>query len=283
MDLYNKKAIIAKDGDKMPVKDKCEILDLPRSSYYYEGKKPNDTERCLKEVIKDLFENRPVKGHRMIWKDLLEINIKIGRDRTLKYMKEMGLKPIYPEKKTTIANKEHKKYPYLLRDLEITAPNQVWATDITYLKLPGGDCYFAGIIDWYSRRILSYRISNTMDKQFCIDALNEALALYGPPEIFNSDQGSQFTSNDFTAVLKENGIKISMDSVGRWADNIIIERFFRTLKYEDFYLRKYETIKETKEGIKDYLQYYNYARKHSSLGYATPDQVYCNDLLKLVA
>ncbi|MFC1566648.1 IS3 family transposase [bacterium] len=157
-----------------------------------------------------------------------------------------------------------------------------WSTQ-PYLKLPSGNCYFVGIIDWYSRRILSHRISNSMDKQFCIDALNEALALYGKPEIFNSDQGAQFTSDDFTAILKNNKIKISMDSVGRWADNIIIERFFRTLKYEDFYILKYKTIKECKEGIKNYIQYYNFERKHSSLGYVTPNQMYYLDSLQVAA
>ncbi len=234
------------------------------------------------ELIKEIFEGRPTKGHRMIWQDLKEVEIPIGRDRTLKYMNLLGLKPIYPGKKTSIPNKEHKKYPYLLKDLKIIEPNQVWATDITYLKLPTGNCYFVGIIDWFSRKILSYKISNTLDVQFCIDALNEAIYNYGPPDIFNSDQGSQFTCSDFIAVLENHKIKISMDSVGRWADNIIIERFFRTLKYEDFYLFKYETITETKIGIKSYIEYYNSQRKHSSLGYLTPNDYY-NNFMQLAA
>ncbi len=244
MDLVTKKSVVSRE-DKISINQQCEILDLTKSSYYYEPKEPSNEALVLMEIIKEVFEDRPTKGHRMIWQ-------------------------------------EHKKYPYLLRDIDITEPNQVWAADITYLKLPTGNCYFVGIIDWFSRKILSYRISNTLDAQFCIDALNEAIYNYGPPDIFNSDQGSQFTCSDFISVLKNHKINISMYSVGRWADNIIIERFFRTLKYEDFYLFKYETIKKTKIGIKNYIEYYNNHRKHSSLNYSTPNDFY-NNFLKLAA
>lgn len=274
--MFTKKNIVTIETieNKLSLEERCEILNLARSSYYYKAKEPTNNAKEIMHLIEGTFENRPTKGHRMIWQDLIEIEIKIGRDRTLKYMKQLGLKAIYPKKKTSIANKEHKKYPYLLRDLDITEPNQVWATDITYLKLPTGDCYLAAIIDWCSRKILSYRISNSLDKQFCIEALNEAVDKYGTPLIFNSDQGCQFTSVDFIAELEKRQIRISMDSVGRWADNIIIERFFRTLKYEDFYLCKYETITQLKFGTKNFMEYYNNNRKHSSLGYMTPSKAY---------
>ena len=253
-----------------------ELLGLTKSTYYYERKEPSSEETNIKQLISDIYEDMPFYGHRRVWRELKDSDVFIGRDRTLKYMRDMGLKPIYPEPKTTMANKEHKKYPYLLKNLEITRPNQVWASDITYLKIGSGHVYFTGVIDWYTRKILSYRISNTLDAYSCIEALEEAIAKYGVPEIFNTDQGSQYTSKDFINVLEKNKIKISMDSVGRWADNIIIERFFRTLKYEYFYIKKYETITALKTGIKNYIKFYNERRKHSSLGYSTPAIIYKN-------
>jgi len=283
LDLFTKKEIISKDAS-ISVTEQCDILSLSRSSYYYEGKVGfTDEEKAAMQTIKELYEECPWNGHRMIYQELKESEVPVGRDRVLKYMKILNLEPIYPKKKTTIANKEHKKYPYLLRDLEITKANQVWAADITYIKLPKGYCYFMGIIDWYSRKIISYRISNSLDTQFCTEALNEAIAVHGKPDIFNTDQGSQFTSNDFTSILKENKIQISMDSVGRWADNIIIERFFRTLKYQNIYIFRYETLKQVKEGVAKFINYYNFKRKHSSLGYITPDEFYNKDLLKTAA
>jgi putative transposase len=283
LDLITKKNIINKE-EVISIKEQCDILDFSRSSYYYESTRfITDEEKAMMKLIEELFEECPWYGHRMIYQELKDSDIPIGRDRTLKYMKILGLDPIYPKKKTTIPNKEHKKYPYLLKNLDIVRPNQVWATDITYIKLPKGYCYFVGIIDWYSRRILSYRISNSLDTQFCIDALNEAIEIYGPPEIFNSDQGCQFTSEAFTDILKKKHIKISMDSVGRWADNIIIERFFRTLKYQNIYIFNYETIRQVKKGVASYIEYYNFRRKHSSLGYSTPDEFYNQTFLRLAA
>lgn len=276
MDLNTKKKLVNENND-LSIKVKCEIIALSRSVYYYRSVENESTEK--KEIltfIKDLFEKRPYFGHRRIHQDLIEAGYKIGKDRVLEYMKELNLRPIYPKKKTTIINKEHKKYPYLLKNIDIDRPNKVWAADITYLKLPTGYCYFVGIIDWFSRKIVNYEISNIMDKEMCIRALNKAIYLYGKPKFFNTDQGSQFTSLDFTSVLAKNEIRISMDSVGRWADNIIIERFFRTLKYEDFYIFKYSSMRETKIGLKDYIDFYNNERKHSSLGYKTPNEIYGN-------
>ena len=267
------------------IKTQCEILKLTRSSYYYDEKNNFvDEEFEVKEAIKEIFEEMPFYGHRRIYEELKKYDVKIGRDRVLKYMQDLNLMPIYPMRKiTTIANKEHKKYSYLLKDLEINRVNQVWASDITYLKLPTGYIYFVAIIDLYSRKILSYKFSNTMDIKFCIDALEEAIYLYGKPEIFNTDQGSQFTSQNFIEMLNKNGIKISMDSVGRWADNIIIERFWRTLKYEHFYIFKYADFVSAKIGIIKYIKFYNEIRIHSSLNYRTPNEVYNLQNMKIAA
>ena len=189
-------------------------------------------------------------------------------------MKRAGLRAIYPGKKTSMPSKHHRKYPYLLRGKKIWLPNQVWATDITYIKLTGGHVYLVAIIDVYSRKILSWQISNTLDSEFCIAALEEAIAIYGVPAIFNTDQGCQFTSEAFTATLDGYGIRISMDGVNRALDNIYIERFWRSLKYEDIYLNDYRTLSELTEGIKRYMGFYNNERFHASLEYLTPNQMY---------
>ena len=272
--MISKKKLVNKN-EKITIFKQCKILNLPRSSFYYEGKTGfNDTEKVAMLLIQNVYEEYPFYGGLRIHEELKNSGIKIGRDRIRNYMKILGLKAIYPTKKTTIFNKDHKKFPYLLKNLKITRANQVWATDITYLKLPGGYIYFTAIIDWYSRKILSYKFSNTLDTKFCEDALNEAINLYGKPEIFNTDQGCQYTSKNFTNILINNDIKISMDSVGRWADNIIVERFWRTLKYENFYLLKYENFRSLKCGISKYIKFYNESRKHSSLDYKTPGEVY---------
>lgn len=276
MDLNTKKNII-KQNAEITIVDQCEIIGLSRSVYYNKHSIIVDkNENIIKKEIVRIFEKRPFYGHRRIYVELRDMGYGIGREKVLEYMKELNLKPIYPKKNLSIPNKQHKKYPYLLKNIAITKPNQVWAADITYLKLPTGNCYFMGIIDWYSRKILAYEISNTMDKEFCIRVLNKAIYTYGKPDIFNTDQGSQFTSTDFTDILKKYEIKISMDSVGRCLDNVIIERFFRTLKYEDFYIFKYYNMKELKAGFKEYIDFYNSIRKHSSHNYKTPDDVYNN-------
>lgn len=259
----------------MSIREQSEILSLNRSSLYYQAKPEFDEQdlRILHRMDK-IFTDCPFYGHRRVWQDLLQEKYEIGRDRVLRYMHVLGLEPFYPKKKTSIPDKEHKIYPYLLRDLEITRPNQVWSADITYLRLEHGFCYFVAVIDWYSRYILSYRFSNTLDSDFCIAALTEALQGYPAPEIFNTDQGCQFTSEKFTNILLDHGIKISMDSTGRALDNVIIERFFRTLKYEHVYLQESQTMLELKESVADYLKFYNYRRKHSTHDYQTPYDVY---------
>lgn len=198
----------------------------------------------------------------------------INRKRVQRLMKKLGLSGMAPGPNTSKAHPQHKTYPYLLRGIDITQPNQVWSTDITYIRLSHGFVYLVAIIDWYSRKVLSWRLSNTMDTGFCVDCLEEAIRQYGKPAIFNTDQGSQFTSASFTGVLIENAITISMDGRGRALDNIFVERLWRTVKYEDVYLNKYENMQDLLMGLTHYFLFYNQERKHQSLGYATPDVVY---------
>ena len=223
--------------------------------------------------IDALYTEHPFYGYRRQYQELIEAGFEVGEDRVRRLMRVMDLRVFYP-KKTSIPDRSHKIYPYLLRELAITAPRQVWAADISYIPMAQGFCYLVAIIDWHSRFLLSWRLSNSLDVHFCMEALNEALSRYGYPTIFNTDQGSQFTSQVFTGALLEKSIQISMDSVGRWADNIMIERFFRSIKWEDIYLKNYESVKEVRQGCEAYIQFYNSKRKHSSLSYKTPKEVY---------
>lgn len=207
--------------------------------------------------------------------------IEIGRHKIRSYMKILWIQALYPHKKTSIPNKAHKKYPYLLKDREITHSNQVWSTDITYIRMKRWFIYLIAIIDWYSRRILSWRVSNTLDVNFCTEALEEAIEKYGTPEIFNTDQWSQFTSHVFTSILEKNNISISMDGKWRYADNIFIERLWRTIKQEEVYLREYNSPIEAMISLKKYMIFYNSQRPHQSLGYKTPKEVYEESLRKL--
>ena len=254
--------------------EQCGLVELNRSTQYYEPTPYSEEELRLFNEIDLVYTDKPYYGHRKIWKELLRRRLSIGRDRTLKYMQIMGLEAFYPHKDTSIPDKQHKKYPYLLRDILICRTNQVWAADITYIRLAKGFCYLVAIIDWYSKYILSYRISTTLDVSFCTDALREALEKYPAPEISNTDQGSQFTSTDYTEILLSCAIKISMDGKGRAKDNIIIERFFRSLKHEDIYLQEYLSIAELKTGVAKYMFEYNHERLHEALDYRTPAEVY---------
>ena len=276
MDLDSKKKLAKDNFNKLSIKEKCNVLSLSRSSLYYKSKPLSEDDIFLLYRIAEIFANYPFFGYRRIHQELLGEGFDIGKEKARQNMKFIGVKTQYPQKKTTIPNKAHEKYPYLLRNLDINRPNQVWATDITYIWNGTGFYYLVAIIDWYSRRILSWKISNTMDTSFCIDALKEALAKYPEPEIFNTDQGSQFTSVAFTDILKDHKIKISMDGKGRASDNIIIERFWRSIKYEDILLNEYFSGIELKLGISRYIEFYNGHRKHSSLGYKTPIEVHEN-------
>jgi putative transposase len=272
----NTKRGLIKNNKDMSMIEQCGLVELNRSSLYYEPVPYSEEELKLFNEIDVIYTDKPYYGHRKIWQELLRRGRLIGRDRTLKYMQIMGLKPFYPHRGTSIPDKQHKVYPYLLRDVLICRPNQVWAADITYIRLEKGFCYLVAIIDWYSKYILSYRISTTLDASFCVSALQEALERYPAPEISNTDQGSQFTGADYTETLLTRGIKISMDGKGRAIDNIIIERFFRSLKHEDIYLKEYRSLAELKIGVAQYMFKYNHERLHEALGYGTPAEIYFN-------
>ena len=260
---------------ELSVKKQCELLGISRTAYYYESRDEKEEKDLadLKLILKVLQEI-PFYGYRKVSRKLHPEHQDMTRKRVRRLMRRFGLRAIYPKINLSKGRKEHKRYPYLLRDKAIRYPNQVWASDITYLKLPGGTVYLVVILDLYSRKILSWRLSNTMDTDFCVEALNEALEEYGEPAIFNTDQGSQFTSSRFTSILKDHHIEISMDSKGRALDNIYVERLWRSLKYEDIYIKSYTTMKELKEGIKKYFGFYNGERFHQSLDYATPNEMY---------
>lgn len=258
---------------ELSIKDQCELLGISRSSYYYKPEPAVDEEeiRILK-AIKEALKLRPFYGYRKIALALKDMRVTRKQIRLI--MQKAGLRAIYPGKRLSIPVKWHEKYPYLLRDKEIWLPNQVWATDITYIKLSGGHVYLVAIIDLFSRKTLSWKLSNTLDTEFCISALEEAIMIYGKPAIFNTDQGSQFTSEAFTKTLEKHKIRISMDGKGRALDNIFIERLWRSLKYEEIYLNEYRSMENLKSALKKYFNFYNTERFHQSLEYATPDEIY---------
>ena len=270
--------MITRNELALTVDRQCDLVALSRSSFYYEAKPPLDgTDLQILHRMDEIYTKWPFYGYRRICDELVAEDYCIGKDRVLKYMKILGLEAIYPKKKTTIRDQSHKIYPYLLRGLDINRPNQVWASDITYIRLVGGFCYLVVILDWYSRCVLSWRVSNSLHVEFCVSALEEALRKYGNPEIFNTDQGSQFTSEDFTKILQQQQIQISMDSKGRWADNVIVERFFRTVKYEDVFIHEYHTTPDVRDGFRQYMPFYCAQRRHSSLEKRTPWAAYTQD------
>jgi len=258
----------------LAVTRQCRLLDVSRSTAYYKPKPVSSEDLTLMRRLDELHLEAPSAGSRMLRDLLRQDGIVINRKKVQRLMRKMGMFALYPKKRTSIPGKGHKIYPYLLRDLTIDRPNQVWCTDITYIPLAKGFGYLVAVMDWHSRKVLSWRFSNTLDTQFCTEALDEALANYGPPEIFNTDQGAQFTSDAFTSRLKAAGVQISMDGRGRWLDNRFIERLWRSLKYEDVYLRCYATMREAETGIGRYLAFYNNRRPHQALNSRTPAQVY---------
>jgi len=260
----------------------CEILGVNRSSVYYEAVAQDPDELELMRRIDELHLEFPFLGSRRIARELRDAGQPVNRKRVQRLMRIMDIEAIAPKPNTSRREPEHPVYPYLLRNLSICRVNQVWAADITYIPLARGSAYLVAIMDWYSRRVLSWRLSNTLDSSFCVEALQEALSRFGQPEIFNTDQGSQFTAEAFTSVLLERGIKISMDGKGRCIDNVFIERLWRSLKYEDVYLNDYDNPVDARAGIGCYLGFYNDRRKHQALGYQTPASFY-DGLLPKVA
>lgn len=260
----------------LPVTQQCHLLALNRSTAYYKPVGPNQETLALMRVIDELYLERPTRGSRMMRDALEDRGHHVGRHRVRRLMREMGLHALYPKKHTTTPNREHRVYPYLLRGVTVERPRQVYAADITYIPMAKGYVYLVAVIDWYSRKVLAHRLSNTLDAAFCVEAAREAMARHGAPEIFNTDQGCQFTSRAFTDVLKANEVRISMDGKGRWMDNVFVERLWRSLKYEEVYLRAYETVGEARRSIAAYFAYFNKERRHSSLGRQTPDTVFYN-------
>ena len=263
---------------KLPLARQAKALGISRSSIYYKPRVISEADLKLMRRIDELHLEHPFAGSRMLRDLLCNEGLQVGRLHVRTLMKRMGIEAIYRRPNSSKPQPGHKIHPYLLRDLAVTRPNQVWATDISYIPMKRGFVYLVAIVDWFSRRVLAWRLSITMEVDFCIEALKEALSRYGKPEIFNTDQGSQFTSTAFTDVLKEAGIKISMDGKGAWRDNVFVERLWRTIKYEEVYLHAYETVPQARAGIGKYLSFYNKKRPHSSLDRQTPDQVYFNQL-----
>jgi putative transposase len=252
----------------------CELVAISRSSFYYEGKGETFLNLELMRLIDEQFLETPYYGSRQMTRHLRRQGYCIGRKRIRRLMRKMGLTPIYQKPRTSEPHPEHRIYPYLLRDVPIDRPDHVWCADVTYIPMRRGFLYLVAIMDWASRKVLAWRLSNSLDASFCVEALEEALRRFGPPQIFNTDQGSQFTSVDFTDVLKDAGVKISMDGKGRWMDNIFIERLWRSLKYECIYLHAFETGSEARRGIGRWVDHYDQERPHSSLGGRTPDEAY---------
>ena len=259
---------------RLPVSRQCQVLSLPRSTAYYQPVPVSVEELALMRRIDELHLEIPSAGSRTLRTFLRKDGHRLGRQRVRRLMRKMGLEAIYRKPNLSRRHAAHPIYPYLLRHLRIDRSNQVWATDITYIPMRRGFVYLVAIMDWYSRRVLAWRLSNTLSTDFCVEALEEAIARYGAPEIFNTDQGCQFTSAEFTDVLKARDIRISMDGKGCWRDNVFIERLWRTVKYEEVYLKAYDTVSAAKASLGTFFDYYNRRRPHQSLDDETPDAIY---------
>ncbi|MGC1318979.1 MAG: IS3 family transposase [Pseudolabrys sp.] len=274
LSLDRRKAMIEPDHPRLSIVRQCELASISRSSFYREPTVESAATLRLMRLIDEQFLETPWYGSRQMVRHLRRNGWCVGRHRIRRLMTKMGLAPIYQHPKTSEPHPRHKVYPYLLRHLTIDQPNHVWCADVTYIPMRRGFLYLVAIMDWASRKVLAWRLSNTMDADFCVAALEEAIVRHGKPGIFNTDQGSQFTSFAFTNTLREAGIRISMDGRGRWMDNIFIERLWRSLKYECVFLTAFETGSEARTGIGRWIGYYNADRPHSTFGGRTPDEVY---------
>ena len=262
----------------LAVSQQCKILALSRSSAYYKPQETSQSDLALMRRIDELHLEHPFAGSRMLRDMLRREGHAVGRKRVATLMKKMDIQAVYRKPNTSRRHPVHPVYPYLLRGMTINKPNQVWATDITYIPMKRGFVYLCAVLDWASRRVLSWRMSNTLTTDFCIDAVPEAIHRHGAPAIFNTDQGSQFTSVEFTGLLKGNGIAISMDGRGCWRDNVFVERLWKSIKYEEVYLHAYDTVSAARSGIGRYLEFYNTRRPHSALDGNTPEQFYFGNL-----
>lgn len=266
--------MIDRDHD-LPLTRQAEALDLSRTGLYYQPVPISAEDLDLMRQIDHLHTEYPFMGARMLRDRLIALGYKIGRRHVTRLMRLMGIEALYRKKRTTTRNPEHAVFPYLLRGLTIERPNHVWAADISYIPMRRGFLYLFAVLDWATRRVLAWRLSNTLTTDFCIEAVDEAIASYGKPEIFNTDQGSQFTGGDFVTLIREtHGIQLSMDGKGCWRDNVFVERFWRSIKYEEVYLHAYESASQARAGIGKYITFYNGARPHSALDGQTPDAAY---------
>jgi putative transposase len=271
------RALVELVGSPIGISDQCRLLGLPRSTFYHQTMGESPENLALMQAMDKIYTDHPYYGVRRIWANLPEEFAGTNIKRVQRLLRLMGVMAVFPPfnaPKTSISNSEHEKFPYLLRGLAIERPNQVWSTDFTYVPMKNGFLYLCAVIDWYSRFVLSWSLSNSMTTDFCIEALESALEKWGKPEIFNTDQGSQFTSIAFTKILKKAEIRISMDGKGRAIDNVFIERLWRTVKYEYIYLHAHETGAELYRGLDTWFNFYDYERKHQALQYRTPNQFY---------
>ncbi len=269
--------MIEPSHSQISIRRQCALLGLNRSSLYYQPAQDTEENLRLMRLIDQQYTRTPFYGSRRMANWLRREGIEVNRKRVQRLMRQMGLEAVYPRPRLSQAGPEHRVYPYLLRGMEIRRPDQVWSTDITYVPMRQGFMYLVAVMDWHSRYVLSWQLSNTMDVSFCLEALEEALGKRRP-EIFNTDQGAQFTSQAFTGRLEAAGVAISMDGRGRFLDNIFVERLWRTVKYEDIYIKGYTTVSDLEAGLADYFWFYNHERPHQSLGYQTPAEVYFGNL-----
>lgn len=274
MTIKEKRKEIEPDHQWLSIHKQCELVGLPRSSYYRHPASETEENMELMKLIDEIYTKYPFFGSRKMRDYLKRKDLQVNRKRIRRLMLLMGLASVAPSPKTTLPKRSHKVYPYLIGNIDINRPNQVWCSDITYIRLKRGFVYLAVVMDWYSRHVLSWEVSITMDDGFCTSCLQRAIRQYGCPDIFNTDQGAQYTGASFTGVLKEHGIRISMDGKGRAMDNIMVERLWRSLKYEDIYLKEYESVQELVEGLRSYFDFYNNERPHHNFGIQTPAEVY---------
>ncbi|QPC93088.1 IS3 family transposase (plasmid) [Mesorhizobium sp. INR15] len=274
LSLDRRRMMINPDHPRLSIRRQCELVSISRASFYRQPVDETPETLKLMRVIDEAFMEMPWYGSRQMARHLRRQGCCVGRKRVRRLMRKIGLSPIYQAPKTSTPHPQHRIYPYLLRHLAIERPDQVWCADVTYIPMRRGFLYLVAVMDWFSRKVLAWRLSNTMDADFCVAALEEAIARYGRPDMFNTDQGSQFTSFAFTSTLKDAGIRISMDGRGRWMDNVFIERLWRSLKYECVFLSAFETGSEARKGIGSWIDYYNRLRPHSTFSGRTPDEVY---------
>ena len=270
--------MVCKDS-RLSMRRQCALLSLHRSTAYYQAVAMPEEDLAIMRLMDEEYTRHPFYGSRKM-QVRLQRRYVVNRKRVQRLMRLMGIEGLNPRGGTSRPHPKHKKYPYLLRTLDVVRANQVWATDITYIPMAHGFVYLLAIVDWFSRRVLAWRLSNTLDTGFCIEALDEAFRRWGTPEIFNTDQGAQFTAEDFVDVLKAKGVQISMDGKGRWRDNVFVERLWRSVKYEEVYLHAYADVAEAKRGIGGYLDFFNDERPHQALGYCTPSEIYYASLME---